>query len=321
MKKLLCLVNPVSGGRAGKKIHGCIISELRGMLESSQYDVAFTDCAIAESIKEKAPEYETIALAGGDGTVFQALQGLAALQTTPKIGLIPIGTGNDLARSLGILRAYKTQGLTSLLEIVLQGKTTSVDVLSVNDRVFFTNYFGFGIDAKIAHDFNALRSKFLVRSMSALHLNKVFYGLLAGSNLLNRIPDSFQMRSVGPEGQEQSVSHPGGMCEILITNIHTYAAGALPSSKCSMDDRRFEVTIVTSVWQWFGMHLTRFFKKPFDIFCNGIAQFQTNNLELLLKGKTFAQVDGEIYIPCAQGEEPLRVSVKKQIEIIVPHVS
>ena len=318
MKKLLCLVNPVSGGRAGKKIYARIISELRGMLDSSQYDVEFTDLRLAESIKKLASKYEIIALAGGDGTVFQALQGLAGLPALPKTGLIPIGTGNDLARSLGILKVFKTQGLKALLEIILQGKTRSVDVLSLNDRVFFTNYFGFGIDAKVARDFNTFRTKPFLRSMSALHLNKVFYGILGIANLLHKIPDAFQMRYTGRELKDEIISVPGGICEILITNIPSYAAGAFPSSKCRMHDGLFEVTIVSSLRQLAGMHLTRFFKKPLDVVCKGITQFQTDNLEILLKGKTLFQVDGEIYNDFEEAQKHLAVKVKARVEIIVP---
>jgi diacylglycerol kinase (ATP) len=46
--------------------------------------------------------FDLIVAAGGDGTVSAVVDGLASLAAPPRLGLLPLGTGNDLARTLGI---------------------------------------------------------------------------------------------------------------------------------------------------------------------------------------------------------------------------
>ncbi len=60
-------------------------------------------------------------VAGGDGTVSQVVKVIDRLEKKPKLGIIPIGTGNDLANSIGILHIYESQGLGALLKIILRG--------------------------------------------------------------------------------------------------------------------------------------------------------------------------------------------------------
>ncbi len=48
--------------------------------------------------------YDLVIAAGGDGTIFEVVNGLADLEKRPMLGLIPAGTTNDFARALGIPR-------------------------------------------------------------------------------------------------------------------------------------------------------------------------------------------------------------------------
>ena len=86
-------------------------------------------------------DYEKVVAAGGDGTISNIIQAMTGLGWKQKIGIIPLGTGNDLARSLGVLETAETGGLESLIKIILKGKTKQLDILEVNNKYICVNYF------------------------------------------------------------------------------------------------------------------------------------------------------------------------------------
>jgi YegS/Rv2252/BmrU family lipid kinase len=318
MKKILFLVNPVSGHMAGRKIKERISSELHKELAPALYDIEFTTEDIAGQLTDACTGYGTVAVAGGDGTISQVVQAFAGLANKPRLGLIPIGTGNDLARSLGILQIYKSRGLRGILKVIINAKTRPVDIIGIDNRAFFTNYFGIGIDAKISNDFNRLRSRPLFRNICSCALGKSFYGGLGFANIFYRMPSDIQMRYAGNDCADILLRVPAGACQVLVTNITTYAGGAKLFSKTKMDDKRFEVTVISSRKQWLIMHGTRFLRKPLNILFPKLVQFQTNRLEITLRGKSFCQVDGEIRNDFSGTEKRLMLSVKTSLEMIVP---
>ena len=86
--------------------------------------------------------FELIVAVGGDGTVNEVSQGLKG--TAGKMGIIPIGSGNGLARELGIsMRVGKSK------RTLLEGKIRHIDVCRINDHPFLCTC-GIGFDAQIA---------------------------------------------------------------------------------------------------------------------------------------------------------------------------
>jgi len=97
-------------------------------------------CAQAEPV---------VVAAGGDGTLHVVAQALVG--TTTALGILPMGSGNDYARALGI-----PQNLNEAVKILLQGQPRPVDVGEVFDR-FYLNSMGMGIDGEIAHHYQTYR--------------------------------------------------------------------------------------------------------------------------------------------------------------------
>lgn len=318
MKKVLFLVNLVSGKKMGRNIKERIPPELHGILNPNQYDMEFTETGTAMQIKDISPGYETLVVVGGDGTLHQVVEGIVGLKNKPKIGIIPTGTGNDIAKSLGILPIFESYGLRALLEVILKGKTVSVDIIGLNNKYFFANYFGIGNDAKISNDFGRLRLTPLFRRGRFLFFNQALYVLIGLKGGFYRIPFGVELKYKKNHSTTETLALTKGIREILLTNVKTYAGGDYLSSKCKMDDGKFEVTIIFSLWQWLMMHCTRFLKKPLDVICSGLTQFQTDMLEITFTGDTFYQIDGETFDDFSKGRKCLSVSVESAIEMIVP---
>ena len=90
-------------------------------------------------------------IGGGDGTLNAALPGL--LETGLPLGIIPLGTANDLARTLGI-----PTDLAAAARIIACGKVQRVDIGEVNGHLFFNvASIGFGVDLTRALTSNSKR--------------------------------------------------------------------------------------------------------------------------------------------------------------------
>ncbi|MDR4504063.1 MAG: hypothetical protein MRK01_04620 [Candidatus Scalindua sp.] len=316
MKKILFIINPVSGKLTGQHLGKDIISELDGVIARDSFDIEYSGEGGWKQADSRFSDYEIVVAAGGDGTVSQVVSVIGCLEKKPKLGIIPIGTGNDLANSVGILHYYKSQGLGALLKVILRSEVVKMDILSLNKRYIFSNYFGIGSDAKISSDFNRLRSQPVFRAVFHRLSKKVFYGLLVAKNFFYRIPFDVTIEYENQNFVTEVISVTRGFCGILVTNTKMYAGGVMLSSMCRMDDGKFEVTIIRGFREWLNMAYALMVKKPLDAVSPDMIQFQTNRLGLKFTGETFCQVDGDRYDDFFKGEKEIFVSVISSLEII-----
>jgi YegS/Rv2252/BmrU family lipid kinase len=96
-----------------------------------------------------AYEYDTVIALGGDGITHEVVNGLMMIDedVRPRLGLIPMGSGNDFARTLGMSKNDPERAVAELMD----GEERTIDLGRVNG-VFFTQTLSFGIDAAIALD-------------------------------------------------------------------------------------------------------------------------------------------------------------------------
>lgn len=144
MKKYLFIINPIAG--KGKALE--LIPQIESFFrEDINFDIVITKeeghgKKIAGSItKEK---YSHVISVGGDGTLFEVLNGIKNKDII--LGVIPAGTGNDLARTIQLPK--KPQ---DVLSIIKRGNTKKIDIGRVNDELFL-NVVSVGIDAEIAKE-------------------------------------------------------------------------------------------------------------------------------------------------------------------------
>lgn len=107
----------------------------------------------AEIADSRAGDYDAVFTLGGDGTVMEVI-GILAKRTVP-IGVLPGGTGNLLARVLGIpLR------ISAAVDALLEGDEARIDLGSINGRRFAFAA-GVGVDAKMVETTDAtLKGRF-----------------------------------------------------------------------------------------------------------------------------------------------------------------
>ena len=145
-RKLLYIVNPISGtGNKSTLQHVIRTKTVAAGLEFAVYpSVAGGDYSfLIPIIKEQ--NFTDVIIAGGDGTINQAVNCLRKLKV--QFGIVPCGSGNGLAFSAGI-----TKNPERALQIVFKGYSKWCDAFYINE-IFACMLCGLGFDAQVAHDF------------------------------------------------------------------------------------------------------------------------------------------------------------------------
>lgn len=97
---------------------------------------------IPEILKTYGPDVDLIVIGGGDGTIGRSA-GLL-LELGKSVGILPLGTANDLARTLGI-----PVDMTEAVNVIVSGRMHRIDVGQVNDR-HFLNVASIGLAAHVS---------------------------------------------------------------------------------------------------------------------------------------------------------------------------
>ena len=166
-RNILFIVNPISGTRTKEKIIAFIAEKLNAA--NISFSIDYTNATGNYTIlKEKvvAKRITDIVIVGGDGSVNQVVQAFAEMRL--RFGILPVGSGNGLARAAGIPTKIKRA-----LQVIVEGNTMPVDAFTINDT-FSCMLSGLGFDAQVAHNFarKAKRGLFNYTKESLLHFFK-----------------------------------------------------------------------------------------------------------------------------------------------------
>ncbi len=260
----LFLVNPCSGSGRGKRIAQFLESDAFSRHISRQ--VVYTDPArIVRQVQSLAPDRDLVVIAGGDGTISTVTKGLARLPHPPPFAIIPIGTGNDLARATGWLRAWKQGGAESFFALVGASRVKTIDLWSCDDEETFICYLGAGLDAEIVSSFSTTRQK--VPFFRDTRLNRLFFmahglrTLLTGKKRASR---RFFATWVDAAGNLHELSLNG--CGTLIAaNTSFYGGGGRLAPQPAIDDGLLDIHVLPNSSAFISFFLNgRFQLTPLD---------------------------------------------------------
>lgn len=219
-RKLLYLVNPISGGSAKSKLQQ-LISErtASAALPYAIYpsvangDYSYLYPVIAEE------GFTDIIIVGGDGTINQAINSLRGQPV--RFGILPCGSGNGLAFSAKI-----PKNKDKALDIVFAGKSSTTDAFLINDT-FACMLCGLGLDAQVAHDF-AHDPKRGLRT----YMKKTL------SNFLTAKPYPFVLTSHGTQIETEAFF-------ISIANSNQFGNHFTIAPKASLGDGLLDIVVMT----------------------------------------------------------------------------
>ncbi|XP_046660708.1 diacylglycerol kinase epsilon-like [Homalodisca vitripennis] len=266
-----------------------------------------------------------VLVAGGDGTVGWVLNAIhkLKLKMEPVVGIVPLGTGNDLSRVLGwgSEHSVDTTG-DQILENILRARTVKLDRWQVDispynplyrshKQLLMYNYLSIGVDAQVTLDFHRTReSPFYL--FSSRIFNKMLYLTFGTQQVVERrcqnLQDQLELYLDGERQQLPDIE------SVVVLNIPSWGAGVdlwsllrqeipeLPEQ--SFSDGKLEVVAVYS-----SFHIAQLqvgLSTPHYI-------GQASSVKIKLKQKMAMQVDGE---PWDQQGAEINVSFVNQASVL-----
>ncbi|PNF21722.1 Eye-specific diacylglycerol kinase [Cryptotermes secundus] len=268
VKPVLVFINPKSGGNQGAKL----LQKFQWLLNPRQvFDLTQGGPRMGLELFRKVPNLRVLAC-GGDGTVGWVLSVLDQIGITPApaVGVLPLGTGNDLARSLGWGGGYTDEPISKILSNIGESDIVQLDrwELKVEKNPdaganeegkenlplsVVNNYFSLGVDAHIALEFHEAREAHPERFNSRLR-NKMFYGQAGGKDLLRRkwkgLAEFVTLECDGKDMTPKLKDHK--VHAIVFLNIPSYGGGTHPWNRTAggiepaTDDGLIEVVGLTT---------------------------------------------------------------------------
>lgn len=247
-----------------------------------------------ETIEEKA---DIIVICGGDGSINETVNGFLATENSHAInfGVLPLGTGNDFAKSLGVKK--NLQELKSLIE---QKKTIAVSIFKMNfidknqtaNSRYFVNISDIGLGG------------FVVKKVS--HSSKIL-----GENItyFKAIISSFlRYKKQAVQLTSDSFSWEGNMMSLCMANGKYFGSGVCIAPDANICDDRLQLTIVGNVSLWDYLKNIKKIRKGQKIKHKEIFYTNVNNCKIVSQGLACPiDMDGEFI-----GFTPLEVNLAER---------
>ena len=228
---MIFVVNPSAGGGRARKAWPGLATRLRaGGLE---FDEAVTSRPgdAARVAREAAGRHRVVVAVGGDGTVNEVVNGLLALDagTRPRLGVVPLGTGTDLCRGLGM--PLDPMGAAA---VVARGSARRVDAGRVTcagpdgpvER-YFLNIADVGIGADVAD---------MVNGGFKVVNGAITFTVAAGITLMRWRNARLELDL---DGEKMVVTSQ----QVVVANFSYYGGGMQIAPQAVPDDGLFDIVI------------------------------------------------------------------------------
>lgn len=275
-RKILYIVNPISGTRSKASIQEIIEAETKkaGFRWAVYPSVAGGDYSFLHPII-RDEKFTDVVIAGGDGTINQVVNSLRSLDV--QFGIIPCGSGNGLAFSAGI-----PKDPVKALQLAFKGNSLLTDGFFVNNQ-FACMLCGLGFDAQVAHDFANAPKRGLTT-----------YVKKTVQNFFSSKAYPFVLTTGGKEISAEAFF-------ISIANSNQFGNHFTIAPKASLTDGQLDVVIMTrqsklsvlfqTLKQISGLNKVQ----RVDIVDekSSLIYFQTNGLKVMNKGGAPMHIDGD----------------------------
>ncbi len=315
----LFFINPRSGGGAGQKLAEELETFQLPLAISKQ--IVFTDPSrLRSQVYSCASRKDLVVICGGDGTINGVISHLVNLNPIPTVAFIPLGTGNDIARSTGWYDSWERLGINGLYHAIKKAQTKMLDIWSLSlmsrecqKEYIFVAYAGFGCDGQICMEFMSLEG-FLRKISLPPPTKRLFYippGLKA---LFREILGKTRFEFALKDCDSKDSVHPRRTAgQLLFINMPSYAGGTLILKDLDFSDGSIDCLAFKSCVEYLFKILFSGFKDS-----KGLSSHAKGDcFHIKIHQDVHFQVDGE---PCglALAETELVVRHRRTLPLLLP---
>ncbi|MDE5810928.1 MAG: diacylglycerol kinase family lipid kinase [Muribaculaceae bacterium] len=218
-KKAMLIINPISGNGKKEGLAEMVVERLSP--KGYQIDVRKTAAhgdATSLAREAVAKGYDAVFAAGGDGTVNETARALCGSKTA--LGILPAGSGNGLARHIGL-----PVDINVALDVIGRDNVVDCDYATVNGREFFCTM-GIGFDAAVSHAFAQKSRRGLIT-----YLQSTF------QQYLNYKPETYTISANGKVLTERAFV-------VACCNASQYGNNAYVAPEASIRDGLLDIVII-----------------------------------------------------------------------------
>ena len=286
--RICFIVNPASGGNRGE--------EIMPFLQTLQIpEVKEFSVIRIQNIPENLnlSEYDRVIVVGGDGSFASLLSRMLPSHTI--YGILPLGTGNDLARELGLLQKITRESIKEAVLNIINTPVTKLDIWrfkSSREERLFCNYCSLGFDGLVISDFERLRTRFSggPKFLRVIR-NRLFYTIAAIRKLRYAIGSQVQIASTNPDWH---FSAKASVKSIVFSNIKSYLGLGCLNTNGRAYDGVLEVSVNMSILDYALRVLRKFFHIQHSTFQSGRTLHITcsdSSVPLQLDGEYLGGID------------------------------
>lgn len=267
------IYNPSSGREEIKRRLPAILQRLeQGGIETSTHATSGPGDAMAAAAEAADRGFDMIIAAGGDGTLYEVVNGLAPKPTRPRLGIIPLGTTNDFARALGIPKYWEYA-----CDLIVQQYTRGFDVGMANDRCFI-NISGGGYLTELTYE---------VPTKLKTMIGQLAYYLKGLEKLPRLRPIELDIRSPHYNGTVEAMM-------FLVCNSNSVGGFERLAPSASLSDGLLDVLVLKRC------HLADFLRaatmalRGEHLFDPNVIYFQTDEMTITSEDMVQLNLDGEL---------------------------
>lgn len=271
--RICLIINPAAGRGGNRSRFSAIEAALRD--RAGVTDIYYTAAAgDEEQFAQRAISsgFTTIVAAGGDGTCGRIADRIVRAQSSCALTVIPSGTGNDFAKTIGLA----DKPLDWIADLILQGATSRIDVGRA-DGHHFLNSCGFGFDASVLEASNKVR--FLkgdaVYIYSALRQLFGYRGIEISSTAIAGAPD-------------------GRMLMVTVSNGRSLGGAFQIAPHASVTDGELDVCFIADASPINRMRLFAAALRGKHIGMRGVVATTAGRFDLVFDACPTMEVDGEL---------------------------
>lgn len=280
LNSVLIIVNPTA--QNGRAKSASVLAErlIRERLGKSSVEVCETEATRhAVDIAREAQGFDLVVALGGDGLIHEVVNGLMQRDASdrPVLGIIPVGSGNDYAASLGV----STKVEKAVMQL-FESRVCTVDLGCCNGE-YYTETVSFGLDAAIAIDTMERRKK-TGRTGTMLYF-------AAGVEQMTRHLNLHPYRMTFDSGRQVN----GGSYILAVQNGQTYGGGFKVCPQARIDDGMLDICVAhPPLNPASALALFVLAKEGKHKNSKQIEFFKTKSVRVELDESVPAQIDGEI---------------------------